>query len=231
MKVIIVDDEPKAIQLIENYLRSFSDFELAATFRNGLKALEFLHSNQVDLIFLDINMPHLSGISLSKMIGKETAIVFTTAHADYAVESYEVNATDYLLKPISFERFTKAITKILAGRKKAVVPAAEKPEASKTIFIKTGLSLCQIAVDDIEYLQKDGNYMNYFVAGKKIMTRQSVKEALDALPSHFIQIHKTYIINFRKIHLIRSHEVVLSGKQIPIGPNYKSNLSSQIDKI
>ena len=114
MKVIIVDDEPKAIELLVSYLKHFSNFKLEATFRNGLKALEFLNTNTVDVVFLDINMPHLSGLSLSKMIAPTIDIVFTTAYSEHALESYDVNAIDYLLKPISLERFSKTMAKLIA---------------------------------------------------------------------------------------------------------------------
>lgn len=119
MKAIIVDDEPKAIELIQSYLSHFSVIELVGTFRNGLKAFQFMSKEPVDLLFLDINMPHLSGISLSKMVSKNTKIIFTTAYPEYAVESYDVEAVDYLLKPISLERFSKTIGKLLQNRPEA----------------------------------------------------------------------------------------------------------------
>ena len=113
MKAIIVDDEPKAIDLLKGYLAHFSSIELIASFRNGLKALEYCGKNRVDLVFLDINMPQLTGLSLSRMLPRETKVIFTTAHAEFAVDSYDVEAADYLLKPISLERFAKAIGKIM----------------------------------------------------------------------------------------------------------------------
>jgi two-component system, LytTR family, response regulator len=116
MKAIIVDDEPKAIELLQGYLLHFPQVELMSTFRNGLKALAYMQENPVDLVFLDINMPHLSGISLSKMLEKSIKVIFITAHAEYAPESYDVEAVDYLMKPVSFERFTKAIQKVLRSK-------------------------------------------------------------------------------------------------------------------
>lgn len=228
MKVIIVDDEPKAIELIVSYLTHFSKFELVATFRNGLKALEFLNTNVVDVIFLDINMPHLSGLSLSKMISPKTNIVFTTAYSEHALESYEVNAIDYLLKPISLDRFSKTITKLTNQISNSDKPNNYLSEASKTIFVKSGLETHQINLDDIEYIQKDGNYINYFVNGKKIMGRQSIAEALSLLNNNFFQIQKSYIVNFTKINSVSSDYVVIGEKRIPIGSQFKSLVLSRL---
>ena len=157
MKVIIVDDEPKAIALIASYIAHFSKLEVVATFRNGVKALEFLNSNVVDVVFLDIHMPHLSGLSLSKMISPKTSIVFTTAYAEHALESYDVNALDYLLKPISLDRFSKTITKLIHLRTQLDTPEGNSSDVSKTIFVKSGLETHKVNLDAIEYIQKDGN--------------------------------------------------------------------------
>ena len=224
MKVIIVDDEPKAIKLIETYLTHFADFDLMATFRNGLKALTFLNSNAVDVVFLDINMPHLSGLSLSKMISPKTSIIFTTAYAEHAVESYDVNAVDYLLKPISLERFSKAIAKILENRKDFPTQKTIIERKPATIFVKSGYDTHQVRVDEIDYLKKDGNYLYYFVANKKIMARESIKEALAKLPDYFMQIQKSYIVNFSKIDSLNSEFVFIGEDKVPVGSQFRANL-------
>jgi DNA-binding LytR/AlgR family response regulator len=228
MNVIIVDDEPKAIELIASYLSHFSKFELVSTFRNGLKALEFLNTHTVDVVFLDINMPHLSGLSLSKMIAPKTNIVFTTAYSEHALESYDVNATDYLLKPISLERFSKTITKLSNKFDDNIIESVNTITKPKTIFIKSGLETHQIQIDAIEYLQKDGNYMNYFIEEKKIMGRQSIAEALSQLNDNFFQIQKSYIVNFAKIQSISTDYVVINDTNIPIGSQFKATL---LDKL
>jgi len=224
MKTIIVDDEPKAIELIASYLSHFSDFELVHTFRNGLKALEYLNTTPVDVIFLDINMPHLSGLSLSKMVAPKTSIVFTTAYAEHALESYDVSATDYLLKPISLERFSKTITKLMDLRK------MEELDASKptNIFVKSGVESHQLEVNGILYLKKDGNYIHYITNDKKVMARQTTAEALNSLTGNFIQIQKSFIVNLRKIESVSSEWVVVGGQKIPIGAQYKGDLMDRI---
>ncbi|WP_428666101.1 LytR/AlgR family response regulator transcription factor [Runella sp.] len=222
MKAIIVDDEPKAIELIQSYLSHFSVIELVGTFRNGIKAFQFMSKDPVDLLFLDINMPHLSGISLSKMVNKNTKIIFTTAYPEYAVESYDVEAVDYLLKPISLERFSKTIGKLLQNR-------PEAPENNKSILmIKSGTKQYRTSAGDIFYLEKSGNYMEYQLANKTILARESINEALAVLPEYFIQIHKSIIINLNKIEFIDKENVSINGKLLPIGSSFREVLGKRL---
>ena len=224
MRAIIVDDEPKAIELIKSYLEHFSSIELVGTFRNGLKAFEFMNQEAVDLIFLDINMPHLSGISLSKMIDAQTKIIFTTAYSEYAVESYEVEAVDYLLKPISLERFTKTMSKVLSENS----TSPETQTQPNTLMIKSGTKIFRVDIEAITYLMKDGNYMIYHTGDQKIMARESISEALGQLPDHFIQSHKSYIINSNKINFISREEISVGGSIIPIGNSFKEVIRGKL---
>ncbi len=225
MTAIIVDDEPRAIDLIKSYLEHFSAVHLLGTFRNGLKALEFLNKKKVDIIFLDINMPHLSGISLSKMIQAKTKIIFTTAYSEYAVESYEVEAIDYLLKPISLERFTKTMSKIL------IDDTSFSSIKSNILMIKSGTKVFRVDIDEIYYLMKDGNYMNYHTKDKVIMARESISESILLLPKHFTQIHKSYIINVHKIDFISKGELSINNQIIPIGNAFKQNLIDNMNQL
>ncbi len=218
MKAIIVDDEPKAIELIKSYLQYFNSIELAATFRNGLKAFEYLNNNAIDLIFLDVNMPHLSGISLSKMIDPKTKIIFTTAYSEYAVESYNVEAVDYLLKPISLERFSKAISKVLSEN------ITTNDLGLTPLLIKSGSKIFRINPEDILFLEKDGNYMTYHLMGQKVLARESVAESLGNLPAYFIQVHKSFIVNSKKVETIQKNEISINNQIITIGANYKDKI-------
>jgi DNA-binding LytR/AlgR family response regulator len=226
MKVILVDDEPKALGLLTSYLKHFSSFELVGTFRNGLKALEFLNTNTVDVVFLDINMPHLSGLSLSKMLPKETAIVFTTAYSEHAVESYDVHTIDYLLKPISLERFSKSITKLLERTISPVATVTDNKPSS--IFVKSGLETHQLHVAAITHLQKEGNYLYYFTADTKIMARQSIGEALATLPENFIQVQKSYIVNINAIASFHTDSISIGAYKIPIGSQHKAAVLTKL---
>lgn len=220
MKAIIVDDEPKAIELIDGYTKHFSSIEVVGTFRNAMKAYEFVGENPVDLVFLDINMPHLSGMSFSKLLAKDIKIIFTTAYSEYAAESYTVGATDYLLKPISLERFTQAISKVLTP----------KPieESNSKIIVKSGSKIYNLAPNDIFFLKKDGNYIFYHLADYRIMARESITETLEKLPENFVQIHKSIIINFQHMQYVEKDEVSVHNTLLPVSSTYRQNL---IDRI
>jgi two-component system, LytTR family, response regulator len=217
MKAIIVDDEPKAIELIKSYLDHFRGIELEGVFRNGLKAYDFLSKNpQVDLVFLDIDMPHISGISLSKMISRQVKVIFTTAYSEYAVESYEVQAVDYLMKPISLERFTRAMGKVMTPER-----AVQVTEQDDVIQVKSGSRIYFVQPDQIRFLEKDGNYMVYHLGDKKILARETVAEALERLPTTFIRVHKSFIINVKCITSL-DHEGVYAGEtRIPVGATFR----------
>jgi DNA-binding LytR/AlgR family response regulator len=219
MKTIIVDDEPKAIELLRGYSGHFKAIEVVATFRNGLRALEFLKTEKVDLVFLDINMPHLSGLALSRIIGPDIKIVFTTAYSEYAVESYEVEAVDYLLKPISFERFAKAVNKIVASS-----DVTDISEEVKPLLIKSGARIHRVSPEAVMYLEKDGNYITYHLKDQKIIARESIAEALKNLPAFFKQTHKSFIVNTREISFIEKDQITIDTVSIPIGGTFKEDL-------
>ncbi len=223
MKTIIVDDEPKAIELLKSYIAHFNVIDLVGSFRNGIKAIEYLSNNPVDLVFLDINMPHISGLTLSKMIVPETRIVFTTAYSEYAVESYEVRAVDYLLKPISLERFSKAMSKILSE-----TPEAENNSDSNILLVKSGSKVFRVNIHDIVFLEKDGNYITYHLSDNNILARESVQQVLDRLPHYFIQTHKSYIINSEKVISIDKDNVMVGDQTIPIGNSFKQAVRDRL---
>lgn len=222
MKAIIVDDEPRAIELLSNYLKHFEGIELLATFRNGLKAFEYISSSDIDLIFLDINMPHISGITLSKMLSDKVKVIFTTAYSEYAVESYEIQATDYLLKPISLERFAKAMKLVMSSNK-------QKMSSQKnTVLIKSGFETYRVETSSILYLMKEGNYMTYFTKDKKIVARETIQASLDKLPACFVQTHKSYIANTAQITKYDKNKVVVGDIAIPISDSYREAFLSKV---
>ena len=222
MKAIIIDDETKAIDLLTSYLTHFNSIELVSTFRNGLKAFEYIAKHPVDLIFLDINMPHISGISLSKMLPDHVKVIFTTAYSEYAVESYEIQAVDYLLKPISLERFTKSVSRIISSN--------ESNSSVKTnlILVKSGFETYRLMSDQILYLEKCGNYMTYHCTTQKILARETIQESLNKLPDVFIQTHKSYIVNKEHIVSYDKQSVNIGKKKIQIGDSHKENLLNSL---
>lgn len=185
--------------------------------------MEYLTKEGSDLVFLDINMPHISGISLAKIIPRETMVVFTTAYSEYAVESYELSAVDYLLKPISMERFSKTIGKVLEASK----PGATDSE-QHILFIKSGSELHRVPTADIMYLEKDGNYVTYQLYDRKILARATTEEVLEQLPDYFVRSHKSFIVNSRKVRSWNKDEIDLEVAKIPIGASYRQALLEKL---
>lgn len=220
MKAIIVDDEPRAIDLLKSYLEHFNSIELVATFRNGLKAYEYISIEPVDLIFLDINMPHVSGISLSKMLPDNLKVIFTTAYSEFAVESYEIRAIDYLVKPISLDRFTKSISRVLSHNEPLVDTEVDK----KIIHVKSGFETFRLASHLILFLEKDGNYMNYHCANQKIMARETIQESLQKLPDTFIQTHKSYVVNIGKIVSYDKNTLNMGKAKVPVSDSFRDKV-------
>lgn len=217
MKVVIIDDEPKAIELINSYLQFYKEYEVVGTFRNGIKAIEYIKNEKVDLAFIDINMPHIKGTELARMISSKTAFIFTTAYSEYAVESYDIGALDYLVKPISMERFTKALLKLAPSTKLSNTN-------EEAILLRDGSKKHIVKPSEINYLEKDGNYMTYYTINQKIITRESIQEALTRLPLNFLQVHKSYIVNLSKITLIDKDELSIDKLKVPIGSSFQENL-------
>lgn len=223
MKAIIVDDEPKAIELLKSHLEHFRSIELTATFRNGLKAFEYISKEPVDLIFLDINMPHISGISMSKMLPKQIKVIFTTAYSEYAVESYEIEAVDYLLKPITLARFTKSIARIISNQQ------AVLEKENKFILVKSSSEIFRIDSNTILFLKKDGNYMIYHCPDQKIMARETIQESMDKLPATFIQTHKSYIVNIDNVSRYGKNELTVGDKKIPLSDSYRHGVLQRLE--
>lgn len=222
MKAIIVDDEPRAIKLLEDYIKRYGNIELTASFRDPIRALQFINVNKLDLIFLDIDMPGLSGLALAELIPKDPKIIFTTAYAEHAVKSYDLEATDYLLKPIAFDRFIKAIQK---ANESVTAPSLDKSkDSNKIISLKSGFEIHRVPIHEVLYLEKNGNYMTYFLASKKIVVRQSIKEALTNLPDQFIQIHKSYIVAVKHMSLLDKDGVHVNDSLLPVGSKFKESL-------
>jgi DNA-binding LytR/AlgR family response regulator len=222
---IAIDDEPKALEVIERYCRKTSLVDLRSTFREPVKAIEFLNREKVDLIFLDINMPDISGMQLVQTLSPRPMIIFTTAYSHYAVESYDLNALDYLLKPITFERFLAAINKAGAMSSKNGVSNEDEP----IVFIKSGPQTYQVKVDEILYLEKDGNYITVHLKDKNILIRENMGDIFDLVPaSDFLRVHKSYVVAIKHITMIEIHQLVINGEKIPIGSTYRDPLRSRL---
>lgn len=236
MRCVVIDDEPFALDLIKDYIQRTPFLELVSFFSNPFKALDFLNRESVDLIFLDINMPELSGIQLLKSLQSPPLVIFTTAYPEFAAESYEYNAIDYLVKPIKYERFLKAVNRASSqfhatGTSSNQTVKQPKDQKDDSLFIKSGTQLVKMHPDDILYVEAAGNYMCFITKDKKVLSLLTMKEVLDILPAdHFVRIHKSYIISLRHIDVIERQDVVINGKQIPIGITYREHFMAVAKK-
>ncbi|MDP3399395.1 MAG: response regulator transcription factor [Bacteroidales bacterium] len=236
MKCIIIDDEPFAIDLLRTYVEKTDSLELAGTFSNPVKAHSFLIKNNIDLVFLDINMPELTGIQLIKSLTHCPLIIFTTAYSEYGVESYEYNVADYLLKPIRYDRFLKAITKAgeIFQKSRAIkinsVEVSATPQSEEILLnIKSGSKVHRVGTGSIIYVEASGNYMIFHTVQEKIMSLLTMKEAIDLLPKEsFARIHKSYIVSLAAIETIERHQVTIKGVRLPVGSSYRELFLSKI---
>ena len=230
LKCIIVDDEPPATRILENYIGKVNFLEKAAVFNDSLKALEFLSTQTVDVIFLDIQMPQLTGLQISRIISKDIKVIFTTAYPDFALEGFELNAVDYLLKPISFERFYQAVSKLNSEPKIVVSAQNDVPDF---LFIKTdGKNKFQkIFLSDILYVESLQNYVRINTKQQQIITHSSLKNVIESLPSaDFIQIHKSYVVSLKHIESTDNFSVFVNEKELPIGATFKDSFFEKIDE-
>ncbi|MDO6430738.1 response regulator transcription factor [Flavitalea sp. BT771] len=212
---LIIEDEPNAQQLLQDYISKVPYLTLKGTCFDALEALELLGHSQADLIFLDINMPDLTGIELIHMLPKEQKVIFTTASSDHAIESYEYNAVDYLLKPITFKRFLMAV-------QKAFNPASPPPsQAEEYLFAKSDKKMIRVNLRDIVYFEALKEYVCIHTRTQKIVTYKRMKELLEKLPGHFTRIHNSYIVNGDHITRVEGNYVLVGDKNLPIGISYR----------
>lgn len=230
MKVIIVDDEPLALEVLETYLTHFPELKLIAKCTNAVEAFEALSEGDIDLMFLDIQMPQISGIDFLKSLKNPPKVIFTTAFSNYALEGFELNAVDYLLKPFSLERFTKAVQKFkeIYGKNDKTLGEAEAPDY---IFVKADKKLIKLRFEDIFYVEGLKDYVMLHTPGGRIVTLQTMKSLEEKLPSaNFIRVHRSYIVNLNLIELLEANSVTVNKKKIPIGKNYKDELFNVINQ-
>lgn len=234
LKCAIIDDEPLAISLLESYVNKTPFLELAGKYNSAVNALPALSKEPVDLLFLDIQMPELNGMEFSRILKTDTRIIFTTAFSQYALDSYKVNALDYLLKPISYADFLKSANKALqwyellregssTGGSQTAPPQAVSPSV-ESIFIKTEYKLVQVELRKILYIEGLKDYVKIFVEGEAhpILSLMSMKSLEDMLPANrFIRVHRSFIVQPEKIKVIERNRIVFGKEYIPISDNYK----------
>ncbi len=242
LSCIIIDDEPLALGLIESYVKKTPFLNLVGKFENAVEAIPTLEQNPPQVLFLDIQMPELNGLELSKIIKDKTKIIFTTAFQQYALEGFKVNALDYLLKPISYPDFLQAANKALQwyemvnSAKTPATPAStpiQPTEQKRSIFVKSDYKLVQIDLDKITHIEGLKDYVKIYVEGETypILSLMSMKSLEEMLPSdRFIRVHRSYIVQPKKITVIERNRIVFGKEYIPISDSYKESFQEFLNK-
>ncbi|KOF04597.1 regulator [Roseivirga seohaensis subsp. aquiponti] len=212
IRAIAIDDEPIALDIIESHANKIPFLELKASFTNAYQALEFLKTNSVDLLFLDVKMPDISGMDFLKSLSKAPLVIFTTAYQEYALESYDFQTVDYLLKPFDFGRFLKAVNK-----------ASDRLEQKNDqhLFLKTGYEYVRLEIAQIKYAKAEGNYVKFVTESEQVLSRMTMQQAEDLLlPQGFLKTHRSFLVNKTFINKIEKHQLSIGSEVIPISSIY-----------
>ena len=239
VKCIIVDDEPLARRVIEKYIASLPSLEVAGQFGNALEAAAYLHQEKVDLMFLDIKMPELTGLEFLKTLSDPPAVIITTAYSQYALEGYEYSVVDYLLKPIAFDRFLKAVNKVIDKKGKETTQNT-KPEAPTSgtekledfIFLKADKTNHKVSYSEIHVIEGCGNYVKVYTTNKTLIVSERMSVIEQQLPSHlFVRVHKSYIISIHQIQEVVDNKIKIMNKLLPVGDMYKTKLKELMEPL
>jgi DNA-binding LytR/AlgR family response regulator len=235
LNCVIVEDEPLARNLLVEYIRKVPSLNLIDACSSPIAALEVLRKNPIDVLFLDVQMPELTGISLLKVLQKRPMVILTTAYSEYAMQGYELDVVDYLLKPITFERFLRAVDKVIQRlESKTVTTVVEKPHVTSEqpfVFVKDGTKLVKIVFDDILYVEGLKDYVTIHMKNQKIVSLQRLKTLEEQLPpDRFIRIHNSFIVALNAIDVIHKSNVQVRDTQLPIGETYKKSFREFIER-
>jgi DNA-binding LytR/AlgR family response regulator len=232
---IIVDDEPIAREILESHLKKIDSIHIEATCRNALEAFQIINSKKVDLVFLDINMPDISGLSFAKSINRNIKVIFTTAYREYAVDGFDLQAVDYLLKPISFERLFQAVNKYfdenLAAIQENVTETEEEP--GDFIFVRSDRKMIKVNFADILYIESLSDYVKIHLDGNRtIVTRETITNIEGKLPpKEFIRTHRAYIVSIPRLDSFTNEYVEIGKKMIPVSRTYKNSVLSRLENF
>lgn len=234
IQCIIIEDQPPAQRVLKKYIADIGNLDLKATFTDALSAIDFIKSEKIDLIFLDIHLPKISGIEFLKVIKHKPSVILTTAFSDYALESYDFGVIDYLLKPFSFERFVQAVNKVprLGSEFIEEKTLAEKNPLSDVVFVKSGYEYIKIEVEDIRFIRSDADYTEIHTKKQKYLSQETLRYWQENLDTRkFIRIHKSYILNITEIYKINANQVILEDKEtLPVGRAFKEGFMQLVIK-
>lgn len=225
IRCLVIDDEPLALQVIQIHISKIPGMEVFAIFQNPIDAFDVIKSNKIDLIFLDIEMPLLSGIDFLKTLQNPPKVIFTTAYRNYAMESYDLDVVDYLLKPISFIRFLKAVNKYKSLVNIAIPESAIKEEvANDHLYVNTNRKFMKLNFKDVLYIESLKDYVKIYLNDKSVITKDSIRNFIKKLPKEFLRIHRSFIVNTNKITAFTKVDVEIGEREIPIGASYKEDV-------
>lgn len=234
LRCLLIDDEPPALKVLARYISSINGLEIVGQCRNAIEALDILHQKTVDVIFLDIKMPRIIGTEFLKNLSHPPKVIFVTAYREYAVDGFELDAVDYLVKPVSFERFFKAITKLnrLMGKETSSVSTGEASNSAAFVYLKVDKDMKKIFVNEIEYIESWKDYVMVFLTGDKhFLVKQSITAFENLLSEHmFLRIHRSYMVSLSKITGYNALSVQLASKEIPIGRLYKQSVMEKLQE-
>jgi DNA-binding LytR/AlgR family response regulator len=233
LQCLLVDDEPPALEILESHISNVNGLEVAASCKNAVEALDVLHEKQVDLIFLDIKMPKLLGTDFLKSLANPPKVIFVTAYREYALESYELDAVDYLVKPVTFERFLKAIFKVkrIMGHEASMPGTEFKKNPDAFIYVRVNKSMQKIFVNQIVYIESWKDYVKIFLTtGESLMAKQSISSMVNMLSEHsFLRVHRSYMISMDKMTGYNNNDIMIGTQGIPIGRLYKQQVMEVIN--
>ncbi|ADR21098.1 DNA-binding response regulator [Marivirga tractuosa] len=226
IKCVAIDDEKKALEVISLYIGRIDQLELVATFIDPIKASSFLQTTPVDLLFLDINMQGLNGFELLETLTQKPKVIFTSAYSEYAVNSYQVDALDYLVKPIEFTRFLKAVNKLKSEI--SIPKEVSADNVDEIISIKSGTAIHRVKLNDIWFVEADGNYCKYVTKSEVILVLGTLKETMSKLDDTFMQVHRSFVVAIRHIEKVEVHQLHIHGKTIPISSSYRKVVLNEL---
>ncbi|TAI49159.1 LytR/AlgR family response regulator transcription factor [Flagellimonas allohymeniacidonis] len=227
IKCILVDDEPLARSLLEAHIAEIPYLQLLGSFKNAIEASDFLAKQTIDVIFLDIQMPKLTGLDFLSTISNPPKVIFTTAYREYALESYELEAVDYLLKPITFSRFLKAVNKLSDGVQTVSKGDTER-QAADHLFVSSNKKQVKVVLHDISYIESLKDYIRIHLPNESLVIKEQLGKIIEQLPSYFIRIHRSYVVNSKKITAYTAQDVEIAKLEIPIGGKYKEYVFSYL---
>ncbi|WP_246850237.1 LytR/AlgR family response regulator transcription factor [Rufibacter roseolus] len=226
MKAIAIDDEPIALEIVRSHASKVPFLDLKAEFTDAFKALEYLQKESIDLLFLDIKMPDISGIDFFNSLSKKPLLIFTTAYSEHAVTSFEMDAVDYLLKPFSLSRFIKGCNKAFE-----LYNFRNASETTDHLYIKTGYEQIKVFYEDILYLEATGNYVTFATKDKNILSRSTFIEAINLLPpDKFVRVHRSFVVAVNKIDKVERHQVTINHKTIPLSEAFRQSLTAYLSR-